>query len=375
MKIAVITCYGQPDYVRARVLRSALKQLPGVETIIVKNSKKGLGRYFEVIRKIIIVKRQEKPDVFLLTFRGYEILPFLLLVAGKTPVIFDEFINLTEWVVDEHKKLSKNSWAAKLLNSWYGRQLKKCRLILADTPAHAQYSSQRSNVPLEKYLALPVGTDETVFQPIIAKKFPGRNSHTSDMTYGKSGDGGEKRSTIFQVLYYGSMLPLHGLDVVLQAALSLLSDKGVVFLLVGGGPKAAEKIGAAKSKGANVEYKKWIPFDELPEAIKQSALCLAGPFGDTLQAQMVVTGKAYQFLACGRPTVVGQNRASNDFSDKQNALVVPQGDAAALAATISWAAAHPSELMKIGANGRQLFEQKFATKIIAGRLGRALGNL
>jgi glycosyltransferase involved in cell wall biosynthesis len=373
VKIVVITSYQDPDYIRARTLRAGLKKIRGVETLVIKNSKKGFGRYGEMIKAIISIKRQEKPDAFLLTFRGYETLPFLLLIAGKTPVIFDEFINATEWIVDEHHILKAGSWPAKLLNWWYGRQLKKCRVILADTPAHAAYSARRSNVPLEKYVAIPVGTDETVFQ--LTPKNSVAPSHTasnSRIHYNVYGQGADK---LFKVFYYGSMVPLHGLDIVLKAAEILKTEKNISFLLVGGGERAAASVEAAKKAGANATYKKWIPFEELPAAINQSSLCLAGPFGNTLQAQLVVTGKAYQFLACAAPTVIGQNRASKDFINEQNALVVKQGSAEALAESIRWAAEHPSELIKIGQAGRQLFGQKFSTSVISARLHAVLQKL
>src|SRR5262245_53175060 len=91
-KVCIITCYFQPDYVRARSLRAALKSLPGVETIIVKNTATGILRYPQIIWRIWRVKHTQKPDVYLLTFRGQEILPAILWLAGKKPVWFDEFI-------------------------------------------------------------------------------------------------------------------------------------------------------------------------------------------------------------------------------------------------------------------------------------------
>src|SRR5208282_1914461 len=92
MKLAIITCYHDPDYVRARVLRQSLKQLPNINLIIIKNRHKGLLRYPEIIWKLYKLKIANRPDAYLLTFRGQEMLPFVLLAAGKKPVIFDELI-------------------------------------------------------------------------------------------------------------------------------------------------------------------------------------------------------------------------------------------------------------------------------------------
>lgn len=352
MKIAVITCYHDPNYVRARTLRAGLKNCLGVETIVIKNKQHGLLRYPEIIGKIIVATFKEKPDVYLLTFRGYEILPFLLLVAGRKPVIFDEFINLTEWVVDEHQKISANGLAAKMLNWWYGRLLRRCRFILADTQAHAEYSATRSGIDIKKYRAIPVGTDETVFYSHPIKPKPN-----------------------FRVFYYGNMLPLHGLNVAVAAAEKLKSRDNISFLFVGGGDKAEKLTTEAIRNGANIEYRKWINFDRLPETISDASLCLAGPFGNTVQSQLVVTGKTYQFLASGAPTVIGKNAASNLFIDQQNTLVVPQGNPTALAQSISWAADHPQELVAIAARGRALFKQEFSTKIITDRLNSLVAEL
>ena len=68
-KILVVTCYFDPDYVRARSLRAALGKLPNVQVVVVKNSTKGLLRYPQVIWRLLLAQRREKPDAYLLTFR------------------------------------------------------------------------------------------------------------------------------------------------------------------------------------------------------------------------------------------------------------------------------------------------------------------
>ena len=91
-KVAVITNHADPDYIRARSIRAALKTLPGIQMLVIKHSGNKYLRYFEIIWKLVRVRFTEKPDVYLITFRGQEILPIVLLLAGRRPVIFDEFI-------------------------------------------------------------------------------------------------------------------------------------------------------------------------------------------------------------------------------------------------------------------------------------------
>jgi glycosyltransferase involved in cell wall biosynthesis len=195
------------------------------------------------------------------------------------------------------------------------------------------------------YRAIPVGTDEDTFRP---RPRPVRTADDD-----------------FTVLYYGSMLPLHGLDRVLDAAVRLRERSDIRFEIVGGDGETAALVAAAGEKGAHVAYRQWVDYDALPQLFAECDLFLAGPFGNSVQAQHVITGKAYQFLCAGLPTVVGANRETDVFTDGVNSLVVPQGNAAALAEAVGWASAHPEELAAIGREGRRLYEARFSVKEIA----------
>lgn len=357
MKIAVVTCYFQPDYVRARTLRAALKQISGVQVVEVKNKHKGLLRYPETIWKVWNVKRQQKPDAYLLTFRGQEILPVILALAGKKPVIFDEFIVPIAYATGEKHRTSFSIkvkyFLARVSEPLYRHWLHRCHTILSDTNAHAELSARLTRTNLSKYLPVPVGADEKLFKP-----------------------GAFKATDKFQVFYYSlGMQPLHGIPTVLEAA-ERLANKDVEILIVGGKKPLEQAVKQAQQRGAPVRYERWIPFEELVNAIRGSALCLGGPFGDTPQAHHVITGKTYQFLACAAPVLVGKSEATDEyFVDKQNSLVVPQGDAAALAKAILWAKDNPTELHNIAANGRKLYEKQFSNEAISRILQTLVANL
>jgi len=351
MKIAVITCYFLPDYVRARTLRATLKTMPGVHVVIVKNKHTGLLRYPEILWKIWQVKRHQAPDAYLITFRGYEILPFVLWMAGKKPVIFDEFIiPILHATNEKHIRTASmmvKHFLSRVGEPMYRRWLRRCKAILADTQVHAELSARVQRLNLSKYVAVPVGADEKLFKPVWAYQ-------TND---------------IFRIFYYSlGMQPLHGIPIVLEAA-EKLKDADVEFIMVGGKKPMERAVKAAQARGANIRYERWVPFENLVDAIQSSALCLGGPFGDTQQAHHVVTGKTYQFLACAAPVLVGNSEATDEyFKDKENALVVPQGDAEALARAIRWAQKHPAELAGIAKSGRKLYEKEFSTPALARRL-------
>ncbi len=361
MKIAVITCYFDPDYVRARTIRAGLKADKRLKLMVIKNQHTGLLRYPEIVWKLLRLRFKDKPDVWLLTFRGQEILPLVLLLAWGKPVIFDEFIVPLAYATGEqHARsfaVSVKHMLARLSKPFYKWWLRQCHFILADTTAHAELSARLSQVNFRHYRVLPVGTDESVFKPT-----------TLDKT----------QITVlpFRVFYYGNMLPLHGLPIVLEAIEQLKDREDIEFLIVGGKRSVERKVKAAQAGGAHLTYQAWIPFEQLPKTIYEAAVCLGGPFGNSPQAQRVITGKTYQFLACEAPLIVGASEATSEFfTDKQNALVVSQANAAALAKAIVWAAEHRSELVDIGRAGRRLYDREFSSSVIAAKLAAMVDEL
>ena len=352
-KIAIVTCYHQPDYVRSETLRDALRRQKDVDLIVIKNKHKGMLRYPEVLWQVWRAKLREKPDAFLLTFRGQEILPLVLLLVGRTPLWFDEFIVPAAYAkYEKHKKspaIVLKHTLSRLGTPLYNLCLRRCSAILADTAAHAELSAKFARVNLSRYVPVPVGADEKVFYPKKAKK-------------------AEK----FQIFYYSTgMQPLHGVPVVLAVAESMQNDP-VEFVLVGGKSPMKQAVRAAQKNGAHIRYESWLPIQELAETMRASHLSLGGPFGGTRQAKNVVTGKTYQSLACEVATVVGDGMATDAaFQDRVNCLKVPQNDADALRVALRWALHNTTELTTIAARGRVLFEKKFSAAVI-GQLLRPL---
>ena len=350
-KVCVITCYNDPDYVRARAIRSALEKMNGVELLVVKNSKKGVLRYLEVLMLLIKTRITQRPDHYILTFRGYEMLPFVWLICLGKPLIFDEFINLIEWVAYEHKKIKPHSLPYKVLWSYYRVMLHMPKVILTDTEAHAEYSAELMRMPRAKFVAIPVATDESVFHA--------------------SADPNKHVDTPLEIFYYGNMLPLHGLLYVIDAAVQL-KDLPFHFTVVGGKDAAKNATTKAIQSGANITYKKWIPFEQLPGYVHNSDVCLGGPYGGTVQAEMVITGKTYQFMASGKTVVVGKIKSTTPFVDKENCLLVEQASSESLATAFRWALENREKLNEIGKNAAEIYQKELSVAVVAERLQKLL---
>jgi len=357
-RISVVTCYFDPDYVRGTVIHAALRGIDDADVHWVRSRSRSAWRFVQIAVALLRERVAHRPDLWVLTFRGQEILPLVLAVAGRTPVIFDEFIVPLAYATQEPHRASPATsikhGLARISQGPYRRWLRRCRLILADTLPHAALSSEINHVPLSRYRVLPVGADETLFHPRAVSEDP-------------AGD--------FEVFYYGNMLPLHGVDAVLDAAVLLRDDPRVRFRLVGGGEAVRALVTAATDRGAHVTHSAWIPLAELPDAAHRAQLGVGGPFGGTPQAQRVVTGKTYQFLASGIPVLVGDNDAEPLLVDRENCLVATQQDPASIAAAIRWAADHPDELREIGERGRALYEREYSLPRQTARLAEWLDDV
>lgn len=343
IKIAVITCYKEPDYIRATTLRLALSKIDNVEIIIIKNRYLNFLKFIEVPLKVLWCRISKRPTKYLITFRGYEILlPVRLITIGKG-LYFDEFINLEEWLVFEHKKFKKGSINHKLLHYTYRFMLKLPELIIADTNQHAEYSSKLMNLPPRRFKTIPVGTNEEIFYPSPYKRY---------------------ETKPLEVFYYGSMLPLHGLEYVFEAAVAL---KGlpINFTIIGGNDTTESAVKLHIERGAKITYKRRVPFEDLPDYIRKSDVCLGGPFGNTIQSRLVVTGKTYQFLSSNRPTLVGSIDGTSEFIHKENALMVTQGSAVQLQESLVWALENPRQLEDIAKAGNRLYKRRFSLDAIS----------
>ena len=341
VKVCYILSYREPKYVRTKVLVGSLALMDKVEVYKAINSRKGFLRYAETLSKLIYIRVKHRPDLYILGFRGQEIfLPVRLITTGKR-LIFDEFVVMYDWLVNE-KKIIKNVFLTKIIYYYNRLILKLADFILEDTCASVDFSSRIFEVPKCKYVALYVGTDEKLFTSGIIKK--------------------DKKQK-FNVFFYGTMLPLHGVNHIIESAKELKS-KPIEFTIIGGKnqPHLVKQIKSKiyKENLHNIDYKEWVEFKDLPGYIAQADVCLGGPFGSTSQAQRVITGKTFQFLAMRKPVIIGETEEQVGFVDGVNCLLIKQGSTKALVEKIGWAYNNRGSLEAIGSNGGDMYKSRFS---------------
>lgn len=354
MNICYILSYKDPEYVRTKTLLNALQQIQDIKVFRAVNTIKGIFRYIQTIILLTWIRITKNPEHYILGFRGYEIFWIVrIIVAGKI-LIFDHMMSPYDSLLNETKSIKKNSIFDKLIFFYEKKVLQYSDIILTDTVLHKNFFVNLFKLEPEKIIAIPVSADEVIFRQ-------------------KDNFNRKRDKNFFNVLFYGSFLPLHGIKIILKAAY-LLRDLSIKFTIIGGENRSLIDFYRIKKnlKLNNVNHIKWVPLDQLPGKIEMTDIFLGGPFGNTGQAKRVITGKTFQSLAMAKTVIIGRIDYDYGFIDKENCLLVKQASENELAYSIKWCLDNKDKLFIIGKNGRELYLKNFSTLCIKGLFRRLI---
>jgi len=123
-------------------------------------------------------------------------------------------------------------------------------------------------------------------------------------------------------LFFGSFLPLHGVDVIIRAAKIVSeTDPEIRFELVGSGQTHAEAQALVSELNAeNVFFRSWCSLGDFPAMIARADICL-GIFGHTEKARRVVPHKVYQAMAMRKPVISARTPALEEIFQHERDLV------------------------------------------------------
>jgi glycosyltransferase involved in cell wall biosynthesis len=249
------------------------------------------------------------------------------------PVVFNAMVSLYDTFVEDRQRFRAGSIAARALHEIDRRAFAGADLLVADTRANAQYMAEIGGV--EEPPVCYVGAEERLFQPIW------------------------RRPQGFHALFVGKLIPLHGLDVIIDAA-RLLPD--VEFRIIGSGQLSHLLV----DRPANVHHLAWVDYELLPREYA-AAGCALGIFGSSRKAQRVIPNKAFQALAVGTPLVTAASEGARELLiDGCNALL-PDPSPRSLADAIVALRDDADLAERIGRAGRATFEREASEKVLGRR--------
>ncbi|MGH9789112.1 MAG: glycosyltransferase family 4 protein [Candidatus Acidiferrales bacterium] len=159
----------------------------------------------------------------------------------------------------------------------------------------------------------------------------------------------------FVVLFAGVMGYAQDMEMIVEAAARLADEPRVVFLLVGDGSERAGVERRVQELGLkNVRLLPFVSRAEYPALVAASGVGLV-----TLKKTMktpVVPSKLATYMAAARPVLASLNPESDACALIRQAdcgLLVPPGDAEALAGAVRRLLEHPQQAADLGARGRE----------------------
>ena len=264
-------------------------------------------------------------------------------------VVFDPLVSAYMKQVFERRKFPEDSAAARRLLARERKLFAMPDVVVADTPCHAKVFHDVLGVPEERLQVVYVGADESLYAPAQPEERPA--------------------GAPMEVLFYGSFIPLHGADVIVQAA-SLSAGDNIKWTLLGDGPMRGKCIREATGL-ANVSFEAPVPQELLAKRIRRADVLL-GIFGDTPQAANVMPNKFFQSIASSRPVVTRVSEAypKSALASPGVRFVPPADPQALLDAVRGWL--DPSARDAASLAARRLYLESFSRTTILGQLEEAL---
>ncbi len=301
------------DYLRNTQEIENIKEQTGNVKVIGSNHRKYIARLLYVYSRLLFCSMKEIDKVFI-GFAPQLVLPVFGWKFKKKEIWIDFFISMYDTFAFDRKKVKPDSLPAKILKWFDCKTIQKADQVIADTKAHRDYFVEEFGLDTQRCHVLYLKADENIYYPRVQNK-------------------PQRMKDRFVVLYFGSVLPLQGLDTILKAVDLLKNHDDMYFVIVG-----PIKDSSIKPTSDSVEYHDWLSQKDLAEYIGYADLCLAGHFNKEInKAKRTIPGKAYIYRAMGKPMILGDNAATHELyrEDMPGIYFVEMGNAHKLADRIT----------------------------------------
>mgnify|MGYP003565196680 CR=1 FL=1 len=279
-----------------------------------------LGQWLLSYPKLIwCYLKAPRHDVVLVPYMGHlDVLvlwPFAKLRGAN--VVWDAFLSLYNTIVEDRRIIASKNPLAWLIYAFEWLATRAADCVVLDTAAHADYFARRYSLSEDKLAYVHVGV-ESERCPLLRSLEP------------------KVPNKPLTVLFYGQFIPLHGIPTIIEAARQL-DDGSVHWVLIGQGQEEASiRASLELDPIKNIEWRSWVPYEELIGLIGLSDICL-GVFGESEKAGRVIPNKVFQVIAAGRPLVTRDGPGIRELlADTEPGLkLVPPADSSALVAALS----------------------------------------
>ncbi len=316
-----------------------------------------VGNFFSLASQWRVLRDADLYFIPYPAYIDYMFLRLLTLGAPSRVVVVDAFLCLHDTLVLDRKMVAKGGILARLVSWLEGRTLAGSNLVLIDTAQQKQVLLQQYQLEAGKVATVPVGIDESIWYP--APEPPLEDE--------------------FKVLFWGTFIPLHGVETIVSAAYSLQkTHPQISFTVIGDGqtaPAVSEQM--HRLEVGNVNWlRTLLPASELRKHLLMSH-CVLGVFGGSDKAGNVVPYKAHQAMASNKILITRSGPAIEELSStasEAGLVLVPPADSLALAANIVTVFESYRKL-SLSINTRQLYDRSLSNEVISRRIASALASM
>ena len=299
--------------------------------------RRALRTYARLLRRY---RRVGDYDVLIVGYPGqFDVfLARLLSRLRRKPLVWDIFMSI--YLIALERGLTERSSATVSLIRRVERIA--CRLpdlLILDTAEYVVWFQTTHNISPERFRLVPTGADDRTFGPLANKRID---------------DG------LFRAVYYGTFIPNHGVEHIIEAARLLTADPNIRFELIGEGPDKDKAVTLARHYNlSNVDFVGWLAKEELVSQVSKADVCL-GVFGTTPQSLMTVQNKIYEGLAMARPVITGDAPAVGQaLVHGEHLYLCDRANPQALADAVRTLKANPDLRRRLAQNGYHLYRQEF----------------
>ena len=245
-------------------------------------------------------------DTIFIGFAPQLILPFFAWKLGDKYRIIDFFISIYDTFCCDRRVFRPKGLIGRLLHWLDSFTIKHADTIICDTKCHGDYFVDEFHADRDKLYLLYLEADPAIYHPMTVPK--------PDIAKGKH-----------TVLFFGSMLPLQGYELVLEAFYTLKDYSDYFFYFIG---PLADSLKNKVKDMPNLYLYDWLGQEELARYIAFSDLRIAGHFNAEIEkASRTIPGKAYIYHAMKKPMILGDTPANHErFTADRNIILIPTGD-------------------------------------------------
>ena len=353
MKV-LFTCADKPTISRNRFHRQLLKERFDY-TECISEGKTYASRIPSILSRLPF--KMLGQDFYFVSYMGHFLVIFMRLFTNK-PIVFDFYLSIYDMMCNDRKVYTPESFLGKLTYWIEKKSLEKADYVIVDTNKLIESLSNMYGVSPEKFVRVPL----TINEENVMKK---------DV---------ERYKEEFTVLYVGSYIPLHGTEVIIEAARILQEqNEELFFLMIGQGPDHAKcKALAEKYHLKNIEFKGFMTLEELNYYYNATDINL-GLFSIGERANSVVLNKTNDSFRVGKPHLTLETDAMKEaFSDNEDIFYTKDNSPETLAKRIVEIKNDKALLKKVGENALKSYDDKLsnakAAQIMNEKIFKQLGS-